>query len=317
MKPRHYLATRNLITDRNDPHQVKRRSDLLALISGATRACTLDFPGRPVLADRHGKRDLESGGVFEANGVRLLADELAPHSNLMKAGCTLVDFGIGNIDHELPAIDPTLRAGWQTTAELAAVLSRCLMSQRRLSARVTFSNQLARQSPDVSIAYIEAQLYSAIAAELERAALLGSGAFGEPCGLLLEPSVETLDRAVGSAAFAEAEQLIADSFHEGELSVLTSPAARRTLRGTVYELSAWGPELPKFVSPHLKDAGNTPGDVAVVGSFAELIVGTWGGISLLANPYSRDIEGFTSYLFELQCDIISLRPASFKIINPA
>lgn len=146
-------------------------------------ACRLNFPSRPTFSERQGKRDLESGGIFEANGVRLLADELKPFSTLLQMGTTLIDFGPGCIDHELPSIDPALKAGWQTTPELAAVLDRCLMTQRRLACRLTFSNQLAKQAPDVAVAFVESQLYSGLAHELERAALLGSGADGQPVGL--------------------------------------------------------------------------------------------------------------------------------------
>ncbi len=308
----------NLVCHRHDPLRSMRRDRLTQLVNNeAGERIELLFPSHRNLV--HHTRDIDfAGGVFdEARRVRLLQDELAPHSNLVKAGARVVPLGDSPTAVQLLSVDPELLAGWQTTPELAAETLLCVLDPRRLSCKINFSKQLLKMQPDLVVPWVERQLYSALAAELERAALLGSGADGQPCGLLLEPTVETIAAAVAPASIATAEQEIAEAFLDGGLSVLTSPLVRKNFRGTAADKTAWHPQIPQFVSPHLKTAGNTPGEIAIVGNFSDFIVGTWGPVVLQSNPYSRSTEGFIECLAEMWVDVISLRPGAFRIINPA
>ncbi|MCX6880880.1 MAG: phage major capsid protein [Verrucomicrobia bacterium] len=309
----------NIICGNNDPLRAMRRSALTELVGKeAGGTCELIFPNHRNLAHNASKRDLEfSGSVFdEARPVLMLEDELRPHSNLIKAGARVLDLGPSPQATQLTSIDPALLAGWVNTPELAATTPLCVLTPWRLSCLINFSKTLLKMQPDLTIPFVERQIFSAMAGEMERAALLGTGT-NEPVGLLTEPLVVTLDLPVGEAAFAEAEQLISEAYLENSIHVLTSPLVRKNQRSLQREPNVWGDPLPRSVSPHLATAGNNAGQIAVVGSFPDLIIGTWGGIKLQSNPYSRSPEGFISALAEIWVDIISLRTGSFKIINPA
>lgn len=317
--PSPYAIENIRTSERVDNLRNLRRDTLRSLVwNEAGGSAELIFPSLRNLDYNDSRRAIEfCGSVFdEAQPVRLLEDELAPHSALIRAGARVLDMG-APCQTQLASIDPSLLAGWQTTPELAAETLLCLLNPCRLSCQITFSKQLLRQQPDLTVPYVERQIYSAIAAEMERAALLGSGADGQPCGLINEPLMETLDLPVGEAAFAECEQLISEGYLEHNIHVLTSPLVRKNMRSLQREPNVWGDPLPRTVSPHLQAAGHNAGEIAVVGSFPDFIIGTWGGIKLQSNPYSRSTEGFISCLAEIYCDVIALRPGSFRVVNPA
>lgn len=308
------LAPQNIAIRRpGDHHQAARRYELLrVLTSDPGQAATLQFPDRQFPL---GNRAIETS-VFENDGALLLSDELRPHMVLMRAGATVLDVGAVQRGYRCGSVDPSLQAGWATSTELATETNFSLIEPRRLCCHITYSTELARLQPDLAVAYVERQLFSAIAAGLENAALLGTGAAGQPVGILNDPAIQTIDLAVGETAFAEAERAISESYHEGDLAILTSPKIRQAMRSAAVTDDLSGQRLPRYFSPHLQGAGNVAGDVAIVGNFADLLIAHWGPIQIQSNPFSRDVEGLTRLLIELTCDVIATRPGAFRVVNP-
>jgi hypothetical protein len=315
--PSNPYAVRNLILDRRDTSKTQRRFEILDLIRGTPgRSATLHFPSVDVSADRQGRRDLEGINVFENNGVKLLGDELLPYSAVLQAGASVIDLGGITKDFQLQTIDASLRGGWGVSPELATETLLCSVTPNRLSAKITFSNQFAKQQPQLAAAFCEAQIYAAIANELERVCLIGSGIDGEPTGVLFEP-ITTLDLALTEAAWAQAEREITEDFLGENLAIVVSPLLRESMRNSAVVDDQFGKRLPRLCSPHLAAAGTIPGHVGIVARWSELAVCSWGGIELSTNPYAADTEGNSHLLAQMNVDVIALRTNAFRIVAPS
>jgi HK97 family phage major capsid protein len=252
-----------------------------------------------------------SGDGFTRKNTRLLEDELAPHSNLIAAGASVISFDLAS-DTQLPAIDPGQFASWGTPNESDPTSTLTLLQPKRLVTKIVVSKMLLKQNAAIVIPFVERQLFSAIAAELERAALVGTGTDGQPLGITKDPNISLTLAAPTAANIAAAERGIAEDYLENDIAVMTSPQTRAKFR-TAASASGppvWTREMGQFVSPHLE------GDCALVGSFSDLIIGLFGGIDLMADPYSQDALGFITLRAELFADVVALRPAAFNFIRP-
>ena len=292
-------SQKTAITDTAVLERRKALHDILSTRDGGTGK--LDF--LPMFS-----RDA-SGAGFTQRKVRLLEDELRPHSNLIRAGASVVSFELAT-ETQLPAIDPAQLASWGGPNETDPTSTLTLLQPRRLSTKIVVSKMLLKQNASVILPFIERQLFSAIAAELERAALLGSGAAGQPLGITLDPNVTRTTAAPSAANVRAAERAISEDFLDNGISLLVSPQTREKFRGTAGTVSpVWTSELPQYVSPHLV------GDSALVGSFSDLILATFGPVDLLTDPYSQDTEGFITIRASIYADAIALRPGSFHFIK--
>jgi len=222
--------------------------------------------------------------------------------------------------HHFPRIDPSKNAGWgsaPTDASFSSALTP--VEQRRVWAVIDVSLQLATQGGVVGANFIMSQIMSSLAAEIDRAAVNGSGADGEPVGILNHPDVTVDDDSEGIIAIFPRlnalERGIADNYGEfDELRMLAAPDVREQLKNTQAfsgSGSQWNEFLPgrKGATPHI------PNGAAIVGAFNQLVLAYWGEVHVLWNPFSEDIEGMGRLTAWMPADVAVTRPKSFAAIT--
>jgi HK97 family phage major capsid protein len=253
-----------------------------------------------------------------------LAGQLRAHSAILKAGATTATVNEFQ-SITAPVLDRSLIAGWGgTSTDLDNSLTVSKAEPLRLSAFITVSDQLRLQNPLLVGAWIEAQLLSAIAAAIDKAALVGSGE-GEPVGILADSSLLTVPRASAGVTtledLAKLETAIADAHGEADAALYAFLAAndvRETLRTTEgINGPIWSNPGPLghrgYASPF------APSGTVILAQAPTLTVFDWGKLEI-ENLVDRDqaIEGFRTLIVTGYFDFAASNPNAVAVlVDPA
>lgn len=239
--------------------------------------------------------ELRSNITVAAEGEDIVPTEIWDVLGPIRSKNVLVNAGAKflsglSADVQIPIMGPT-SVYWETETAPAQdggnVFSSVTLSPKRLTAYVHISKQLLLQSaPDVEN-LIRQDLINAINSKLE-GTILGNAApivGKQPGGIFYNQSVETLS---DFASLAQLESDIEDENLYGNMKWVVSPkfkAALRTLsRGENVALNAYSNgELdgtPVLSTTHIASKKGVYGD------WSQLVIGQFGGIDLLVDPYT-------------------------------
>ncbi len=216
--------------------------------------------------------------------------------------------------------------GWKVENALIAAgditFEPLTLTARTLAARAVLSVELSDDVPTIGDA-LESELTAALAAELDRAALDGSGTPPEPRGLLNTTGVATQDVSLGLpggyADFSRAVQFVREANHEptgillgpdviGDLDRMTDTTGQPLRAPASYA------DLAKY--PTTKLAG-----IAVVGDWTRFLVAIRQEIRIEASRQATDENGlgFASYSVlvraTLRADFAVLKPSAFQVLT--
>ncbi len=241
--------------------------------------------------------------------------ELArPRSVIGTLGATLLPGLVGNVG--LPRVITSVTMGWQANetggpSDGGHAFGEVSLAPKQVSANVKISRQLLLQSSPAASALIANDLLAAVGQALDVAALGGSGAAGQPAGLvnwagigsvsgttLSNSGVIDLQGAVGArlgpfggyAASLTVAKLLAKRFKD---------ASNTT--AYLWEGGLWGGVVagePAVASD------NVPASTMVYGSWDQLIVGQWGPLQVEVSPFGTSAADF-------QAGLVSLRILTF------
>ncbi len=312
-----------LTRDTSRPGHLERLWTLHELLSSGTPqgTRTLRFDAENDPCEIAGRRDLDLSGTPGPRSVTsLLGDELRPFSRVVQAGADVVNLGITAGEQHLPAIDLSQRAAWGGSAEnVEPSTPLALVKPLRVSATISVSTMMVRQSGLIGSEFVMRQLNAALGAAVDHAALAGDGTGGSPTGVLNDSDItdEGGTGGITLARLADMERTVADAYGEiGEFSMVMAPDVRETMRttptsGTEGEMLWPTFSYRKIATPHMPDGA------LIVGDLSQLVIPFWGGIEVIVNPYSRDNEGVVRLTANLFADVIALRPESFVFTTSA
>jgi HK97 family phage major capsid protein len=271
-------------------------------------------------------RDMTAAGVSGSNyivgasnpGNRFL-ESLRAASVSRRLGA--VDMPVGPDSVAVPIVTAPPSVYWlvdegaQITESQPTIGSRPA-TPRTVAAKINFSRQLALQSGPAVENLLMAELARAMAAELDRVAVDGAGASGEPQGVLQVPGIGTQSGTTlawaGIAAMVGAlENANADLTTAGWLM---DPATAEKLR-TRPRLTDAGPILdggavagyPAFVSTVV------PANTLIVASWQNLYIARWGALELMTDPNSAWRTGMISLRAMLHADAMVAHPSGFVV----
>lgn len=264
------------------------------------------------------RRDLTAAADPEIIPSRELPalDALRGHSILVQAGATVLQ-GKGNIS--LPELTAGTVSHWLTDETTAADTSRptfrALDARPHTTASVCEYSHLFKSASAQGEQVIARNLLRSVGRAIDSAAIVGTGADGQPLGLLNNTDIETITAAsdypgavIDAMGAVEGSGAIPSGFIVGS-------TIAKTLRGTA-RMTGTGPVL---------DAGRIEGlpayvtsaapSALVVGDLADLSVILFGdGIQLLVNPYQDFERGLIAMRALAHVDIIPRRAESFAKI---
>lgn len=212
------------------------------------------------------------------------------------------------------------------------------MSPKTLGAFTDISRKLLLQSSIDIETFVRNDLATVLALEIDRAAIHGSGASNQPTGILATSGIGSVAGGTNGAAPTWANiigletEVAQDNADLGSLNYLTNTKVRGKLKGT-FTNSTYG-EAPVFgldgrmngyntavtnmVSSTLTK-GTSSGicSAIIFGNFADLIVGMWGSLDLMVDPYTSSTSGTVRVVALQDLDIAVRHPESFSAMLDA
>ncbi len=276
--------------------------------------------------------------------IRSFIDHLYASLALVQAGADFQTGLVGN--QKWPAENAVAAGTWEGevtgNAESTPTNTNISMAPLRVGTYVDVSSQaLLQTSPSVG-ARIERQMVNAIAQAVDIAGINGSGTPPIPEGILQTTGIG--DVALGTNGLAPTwdsivnleKEVAIDNALMGNLSYVTNAAAYAALKKVkkdagsgIYLIDSLMGEGASSLNNHrVVISNNVPSDLdkgtstgvcsaIIFGNFNDVIIGQWGGVEVLIDPYTQALTGTTRYVINSFHDIGVLRAASFAAILDA
>lgn len=199
------------------------------------------------------------------------------------------------------------------------------LEPKHVGAITELSRQLLQQSNPAIEQLVRDDFIAVVSAAVDKALIDGDGV-KQPLGLLnmtgtTEASLATLDWASVMGVIEELQLL-----NINPNAWLTSPGIATKLRTVLKEAGLPGylmengqlAGVPVAVTQHLANTtGETPAGRAILGDFSQMIIGTWGGVDILANPYASGVyeRGGVQVRILTTLGMVARRPEAFAIID--
>ena len=231
---------------------------------------------------------------------------------LSQAGAKFMSGLVGNVQVPVMSKSNVTWEGETSTAkDGAGTFSHVTLSPKRLTAFVDISKQMiAQDSVDVESA-IREDLVNAINSKLEET-VLGSaaGSATQPAGIFftIKPTA-----VADFAALVTKESDVEDANVIGECKYILSNKAKAALRSM-----AKGTKSTQLVYENgsvdgtvALNTSNVAGKNYVYGDFSNLAIGSWGGVDLTVDPYTKAADGMIRIVVNMYVDAQVLRSAAF------
>jgi HK97 family phage major capsid protein len=279
----------------------------------------------------------DEGGMLVPTSTSGLIMALRPMLVLSQLGVNMMGGLVGNLDF---VKGTSTVASWNTeTGEAANTnigTSKISMSPKRLAAYTEIYKQLMVQTPENIEQKIMGDLLRAVAQAVEAAAINGADGGNDPTGIL---NVTGIGSVVGGAEGAvptwdhlvalEKEVAIENALM-GRLAYLTNHKVKAKLKTTKMDAGSG-----VFVWPHNENNINgypvgvsnlvpsnlekTATDLSAIifGDWSELMIGQWGGLDLIVDPYSGAKNNKIVITTNSFWDVQTLWPEKFAAMTDA
>ncbi len=251
-------------------------------------------------------------------------------------GATYLSGLTGNV--AFPRNDAAAAAVWATTENVASTettptFDQVTMAPKRITAFTDVSKQNLVQTSIAMENFVRERLNFAVMKLLDYSALQGTGGSGAPTGLFSVSS--TNDITIGTDGGALDWSLVVqfetetatDNALMDRLGYLTTPGVAGQLKtikrdvagnGFIWEGSGTSSTVNGYramatnqmPSTLTKGSGSNLHGM-IFGNWAELLIGQWGGVDLLVNPYTKGKEAQIEFIINAWYDIAVRHAASF------
>ncbi len=280
-------------------------------------------PQRPIipwslLATRDMSASGTSGSQYLTDTAALApADILRPWSVTMRSGLTVVDGLRSNI--VIPRVTTAATPEWlaselDTLSGTQPVLGQVSMTPKICGTLTTFTKQLASQQQQLE-AFLRMHLLATIGKAIDQAVIAGTGAEGQPQGIVGTTGVDTESGTSLAWAGIVAMQSAVSTNGSEPSALVTTPAVRALLQarekaagsGLVWDGATVG-SIPAYAS------AACPAATLVIGDFAQAVLGIWGsGPEVAIDAFTGWASGSISLRVLLSVDTALLHPASFSV----
>ena len=263
------------------------------------------------------------GGYLVGTDAGDPVDVLRPWSVAAAAGLTVLPNLVGNL--ALPRVSAASSAGWvgteaSTFVEAQPALGQAALTPKTAAVTVDFSRQWSMQA-EAAEPLLRAQLMRAVGELVDTAFFAGSGAAGQPLGLLLTAGINTASGAsLALAGLLEMrDEIIAAGGQEERMRWVGAPAVQKLLAARE-RVAAGGRHLwddNGVLGRPAHATKNAPAATLVAGDFTQAVMGIWGpaGLRLEINPFTDFKAGLISARVVLSCDVAFPQPAAFSVAS--
>ncbi len=212
------------------------------------------------------------------------------------------------------------------------------MQPRTVGAFTDISRKLLLQSSIDVESFVRQDLASVLGQEIQRVAINGSGSAPEPRGILNVVGIGSIAGGTNGLAPTWAHmvgletEVAIDNADVGSLAYLTNAKVRGKLKTTykdagsglaVYAdgntpLNGYQAAVTNAVPSNLtKGTSSGVCSAIIMGNFADLIIGMWGGLDLMADPYTGSTSGTVRIVALQDVDVAVRHAESFAAMVDA
>ena len=280
-------------------------------------------------------------------------DVLRNNALIMQMNPTVLTGLVGNV--AIPRATAATATYWVTEAsaitEAEATFDQVTLSPKQIGARSQYSRLALQQTtPDIEM-IVRNDLAKVMALGIDLAAINGSGSSGQPKGILNQSGIGSVAMGTNGAAFTDGasgsvsglDQLISleskldiANALNGSLYYLTNAkvvAALKKLKtaygeylwtaadgvttnGTPGGVNGYPVMRSNQVPSSLTKGSGSNLSALIFGDFSQLVIGMWGALEILPNPYG---SGYTAGSVDIRamqtCDIAVRHAESFAAIT--
>jgi HK97 family phage major capsid protein len=285
------------------------------------------------------RRDLTVGTASEGGNtvqtsvlgmsfIEILRNRLS----VMAAGTTMLTSLVGNV--AIPRQTGASTAFWMTentnATESQQAFDQVTLAPKTAGGFVDVSRRLLLQSSIDVEAFVRMDLAKVIALAIDFGALNGSGSAGQPRGILQTAGIGSV--AIGTNggpltwdAVVDLETAVGNANADVPTSAYITNAALRGRMKKIAELGAtngtaiWRDNevngyqaiASNQVPRNLTKGSGTNLSALLFGNFADLLIGMWGGLDLLVDPFTGALAGTLRTVALQDVDVAVRRVASF------
>lgn len=296
----------------------------------------------PLLALERRAGETVASGTPDPIQTRPIIDRLFPASVAAQMGAQLITIGTGAV--EWPVTTSTITAGWATT-ELGnvagpttyATTDKALKPEQTMGIHMRISRKALLQSGEALEAAIRRDMNGTMQAELDKAIFRGTGADGQPLGVI--PGVATYGiTSTDAGALASWGALRAAVVRFMTANAAAGPGAVKAMvRPELWDVmdgieafegtgvTEWDRLIRHIPAPVMTTNGlGTPaGDppetqvllTTAAGGVAPIFVGLWGAVDLIRDPYSDAQSGGLRLTALTTADVTVARGAQLQLVT--
>lgn len=283
-----------------------------------------------------------AAGTPDPIQTRPIIDRLFPASVAAQMGAQMIQIGSGAV--EWPVTTSNVTAGW-ANGELAnvpgpttyATTDKALKPEQTLGIHMRISRKAMLQSGDALEQAIRRDMNGTMSTELDKAIFLGTGANGQPLGVIPGAATYgiTVTDAAGRASWAALRAAVVRFMTANAAS---GPAAIKSLvRPELWDamdgieafagtgITEWDRLVKNLSAPimttsALPDPSGDPLETQALlttsaGGVAPIFVGLWGAVDLIRDPYSDAQSGGLRLTALTTADVTVARGSQLEIVT--
>jgi HK97 family phage major capsid protein/HK97 family phage prohead protease len=305
----------------------------------------MELQGLGIPSIIHSRADLKasvdaSGGYTVATEMQGLIPTLRNNMASVNAGAKLLTGLQGDVTMPRRATDSaaTWRSEGGVSTQSDPTYEQVTLTPKRLTTHTEFTHQLLRQSSIDVEAEVRDTLFYSIANALETAVYSGSGSSNQPTGILNASGVNDGDHGSNGtilswANVVQLESMVAtDNGMAAKMAYITNATAagkmKTTLKSTyqggyIWEMftpltkgmiNGYDAYITNTISNGITRGTNNNCSALIFGDWSQLLIGQFGAVDLIVNPYSLDTYGTVRVVVAGYYDVAVKQPKAFAAI---
>ena len=293
------------------------------------------------------KRDIATTSTYGAGSNLISTDHLAAeYIDALRANLVIAGLGArmlqdlkGNVS--IPALNAKTSVGFVAenaapASEGAPTFRAVTMSPKTLLQYVDISRRLAMQSDPSVEQLVRDDMTRQFAAKIDEVAIEGSSGGAEPTGILATSGIGAVTIGTNGGALTYAKvvdlekEVAVDNALAGNLAFLTNPKVVASMRTTPRQATGvegnfilndtnmvlgYNVASTTLVPSDLTKGTGTALSAMIFGNFADLMIGMFGGLDVLVDPYTGSSTGAIRVALYQDVDVAVRHAESFAAIK--
>jgi HK97 family phage major capsid protein len=244
-------------------------------------------------------------------------------------------------DLQLPRHNAAAAMAWEgendANAETTPTFDKVDLTPNRVGGFTDLSQKLLRQSSVAMNNWVQNELSTALALEIDSTAIAGLGSGDQPTGILNLAGIGSV--AIGTNGGPVTYASIVNTMREvdidnalmGSVGWLTNPKVKAAMMQISKQASGvegnfilndpnnligykigYSTQVPSNL---VKGSSGAVCSALIFGNFADLYIAQWGGVDLIVDPYTQATSGLIRIVINAYMDVQARHPQSFAAIQ--